>query len=201
MFVGLSIDSLAASLIREWAEVAYEGQPMRLVDVGQMHSTLAFFPSVTDEKRIWMADLVRSIEWDAVGGTTGETILLGRGALALELVLPKAMAHHLDDRLVRTSDQPTWEAATAYHARMQSEPLGQLILAQEEPQLEHFRRARHNGRGITLHVTFARYRKGTAHAIPIKPMPPIAIQLSRVALYESYLGPNGSNYEIIAESP
>ena len=159
-----------------------------------------FFPSVTDEKRDWMADLVRSVEWDCLEATTGATVLLGRGALAVELILPRDVASRLDDRLIRASDLGSQKGAIENYYRLRDEPLGQLALAQGEAQWEPRRRNHRHGRPLSRHVTFARYKKDAAETIPLHRIPKLEIPLPRVALYESQLGQTASTYEIIAES-
>ena len=206
MFVGLSIDPRAASSIRRWAELAYEGQPVRLVDASQMHSTIAFFASVTDEKWQWMAEMVRSVEWDPLDALTGETAKLGRRALVLDFDLSEEVARQLNCRLLRSdcsvrgTDENGKERVFSLQDRLCSEPLGQLILAQGEPELVRLWRDQRHG-PMPFHVTFARYKEKASESIPILPMSPLAIQLTRAALFESHLGPAGSTYQVIAESP
>jgi|GEM_PF-6195320 len=196
LFVGLPIPTPASSAIRKWAETIYEGQPVRLINENQMHSTLMFFPKVTDEKRNWMSTLIRQVHWDCLNASTGKTVRLGRGALAFELLLPESVTDELDDRLVRASIYGDF----AYHDRLRTEPLGQLSLAQARPQWESRIRDHRHGRRLSLHVTFARFQDQKNDAIPLHQMQPFAIQLSQVALYESHLSPNGSYYEIISKT-
>jgi 2'-5' RNA ligase len=198
LFVGLCIDLKSTASIRQWAESAYAGQPVRLVEEGQMHATVAFFPSVTDEKRQWIAEMVRSIQWDPLEALTCETYKLGRGALALGFELSENVELHLNRRLLRATNFDNYESAL--YDRLRSEPLGRLMLAQGEPELVRLYRDQRHG-PMPFHVTFARYKDKASESIPLLPMSPLAIQLTRVALFESHLGPAGSTYEVIAESP
>ena len=163
-----------------------------------MHATLAFFPSVAAEKRQWMAEMVRSIRWDPLEALTCETYKLGRGALGLGFDLSENVELHLNRRLLRATTFDNYESAL--YDRIESEPLGQLMLAQGEPELVRLYRDQRHG-PMPFHVTFARYKEKASEAIPLLPMSPLAIQLTRVALFESHLGPACSTYEIIAESP
>ncbi len=204
LFVGFCIDLKSTASIRQWAESAYAGQPVRLVEASQMHSTIAFFPSVTAEKRQWMAEMVRSIQWDPLEALTCETYKLGRGALALGFELSENVELHLNRRLLRGSFfyadyENQREGVSSLYDRLRSEPLGQLMLAQGEPELVRLYRDQRHG-PMPFHVTFARYKEKASESIPLLPMSALAIQLTRVALFESHLGPAGSTYEIIAES-
>lgn len=163
-----------------------------------MHATVAFFPSVTDEKRQWMAEMVRSVQWDRLDALTGETYKLGRGALALGFELSESVELHLNRRLLRATTFDNYESAL--YDRLESESLGQLMLAQGEPELVRLYRDQRHG-PMPFHVTFARYKEKASESIPILPMTPLAIQLTHVALFESHLGLAGSTYEVIAESP
>jgi 2'-5' RNA ligase len=198
LFVGFCIDLKSTAAIRQWAESAYAGQPVRLVEAGQMHATLAFFPSVTDEKRQWIAEMVRSIQWEPLEALTCETYKLGRGALGLGFDLSENVELHLNRRLLRATTFDNYESAL--YDRLETEPLGQLMLAQGEPELVRLYRDQRHG-PMPFHVTFARYKEKASESIPLLPMSPLAIQLTRVTLFESRLGPAGSTYEVIAESP
>lgn len=198
LFVGLCIDSKSTASIKQWAESAYAEQPVRLVGESQVHATSAFFPSGTDEKRQWIAEMVRSIQWEPLEALTCETYKLGRGALALGFELAENVELHLNRRLMRATTFDNCERAL--YDRLWSEPLGQLMLAQGEPELVRLYRDQRHG-PMPFHVTFARYQEKASESIPILRMSPLAIQLTRVALFESHLGPAGSTYEVIAESP
>ena len=196
LFVGLPIPSEAARQIQIWAESAYEDEPVRITRPEQMHVTLCFYPTASAEQRDRLADLVASAEWSPIIATTGSTAYFGRNALALKLELAPDDERIVTDRMLRPSVYGDFD----YHERLRTEPLGQLVISQGKAELERWRRSNRRDLGLNLHLTFVRVIRGISGSIPLKAFPPIRLSLQKLALFESYLGQDGSRYEILAES-
>ena len=157
-----------------------------------MHIPLMFFPKVTSDEREAMATLIQRSEWNPIIARTSRTVLLGRGALAVELELDPQDLAKLEDRLIRPSI-----SAGDNSADLRGEPLGLVSLMQGEPDLERKRRRFRTGAPLRLHVTIARVRGEVMELIH---PPPMLVHLEQLAVFESDLRQEGAIYTKICFS-
>lgn len=176
LFVGFPLEQEVASEMHAWAQEKYKSFNVKLVPAHHLHVTLLFFPSVSDEKKEWMADLIRQVDLHSVDSLTSHTVKLGMGALALELKIPQPNREELEAHLLRgAAAEP--DAPLSY-------------LAREQGGVIH--------KTLRLHVTFGRCRKQDAKFVPLFPAPKLQVHIGRIALYESHLGKDEARYEIVA---
>lgn len=204
LFVGILVERQVASAIHAWATQCHVNEPVRVLTPANLHVTLMFFPSVTPASRERMIKLVRQTVWKPIPASTGPTVRLGRNALAIMLDMSSGDLDELDRRMVLCSVTPHdgEEASSAFatYQRLRAEPLGQLSLEQNQADWERRRRRLDRGLPLALHVTFARTRADSVETIPLHRFPTIALELNSLALYESHLRPEGSEYEVLARA-
>ncbi len=88
LFVGFPIAADAALNIRGWAEEKYQDYDVKLVPTHHLHVTLLFYPSVSNERKKWMAGLIQRVDLPSMEAVSFRTVKLGMSALALELSVP-----------------------------------------------------------------------------------------------------------------
>jgi len=204
LFVGIPVEPQVGSAIHTWATQSYASESVRVLTPTDLHVTLMFFPSVTLAGRERMIELVRQIVWKPVLASSGPTVRLGRNALAIMLELSSGDLNELDRRMLLCSVTPQGgqdlSSALATYDRLRAEPLGQLSLEQNQADWERRRRRLDRGLPLSLHVTFARTRADLVGAVPLHRFPTTTLGLNSLALYESHLRPEGSEYELLARA-
>lgn len=89
LFLGMPLPAVEAATLHAWARANLPAGT-RPVPMENLHVTLAFLGDRSDREVQELKALVRMIQWPAVQVDTGRLCLMGRGALAIELHLPKS---------------------------------------------------------------------------------------------------------------
>jgi 2'-5' RNA ligase len=201
MFIGCPIPGEPAAYLHEWVERDLLREGVRSVPPENMHVTFMFYANASPAVRESLIDLIRQVDWTPITCVTGELEFYGKSAIALDLESSGSEFEILADRLIRTSFYQTAEKSLdehfAYHDRLKEEPLGQM--AKLQSGVEWAKKSRWQRHYVPeFHLTVARLKhQTTKFDLPIPPQ--IEFSLDRICLYESFLDPTGSRYEIVGE--
>lgn len=175
LFAGCPIDSAVGTPLGEWAERSLSEEGVRVTPVMNMHVTLLFYAAVDTAIRDELAALTREIMWTPITVETGRLSMMGRSAITVEL---RASSEDLSRIAVKIGNM-----AARQHLFEQVRPAERLS----------------RGRPRALHLTVARTKKPIELEQVLAP-PEAKFVLDRLCLYESFLEPTGSRYEILART-
>ena len=184
VFIGMPVPPEVGEAIHAWALENYRSG-VRLIGATEMHVTLLFFASLSDQNLKAMIELVRQADMRPMRCETGEVEAHGHNALAVRLVARLEEQTRLSDELLGL--EPI-------------NPLGQLRHMLDDPERVRMRRRARHSQLPDLHVTFARLKRGEVVQGTLPQLTPMPVTLDRLALFESHLAPGGSRYEVLAEA-
>ncbi len=205
LFLGLPVPDDGAALVEEWARRELDG--IRVVARDNLHVTLLFFGEVPTSVRDELVGLTQAAWWEPLDVETGDLARYGRTALALELEPEVAALERLGRRVAFSAYAPPGmteeEELRAWFAehseRQEADPLYRMVLRLPQAELTRMRRRRLHDFYWSLHLTIGRSRSKVPPEVLEKRMPSLRFILDRLVLYESHLGPGGSDYAVIAE--
>lgn len=189
LFLGCPVPAHAAEVLHRWALDQWGDLPgVRVLAPEDLHATILFFGDVPEERVGKLEGLTRAAEWPTVVVQTGALRVMGRTALATELNAEGYGQGRLFAVIwgqPRSWYPPGWSFVSGL--------ANELGPAERERVSRRYRRRK----AFELHVTLARAK--TPPPMPTQG-PDVAFTLDHAALYESYLGPGGSRYTILART-